>query len=107
MTAESRCDLPATAAAIVNRYLAAGFPADGMLTMQTLALAEECGEAVGAIRRFAGRARRTGTLLDVQHELADVVLTAYTVAGLLGIDLDQAIVDKAAIVLSRPAREPR
>ncbi len=101
------CNLPEAAAAIVARYVAAGFPRDGMLVMQTLTLAEESGEAVGAIRRYTGRARRTGTLEDVGHELADVVLTAHTVALLLGIDLDAAIAEKAAIVLSRPPREPR
>ncbi len=58
-------------------------------------------------RRYTGRARRTGSLEDVGHELADVVITAYTVAGLLDIDLDAAIADKARIVLSRPARDPR
>ncbi len=103
----SGCDLPETAAAIVDRYIAAGFPRDGMLTMQVLTLAEEAGEAVGAIRRYTGRARRTGTLEDVGHELADVVITAHTVALLIGVDLDAAVADKACIVLSRPAREPR
>jgi len=68
---------------------------------QVLAVAEEAGEFVGAYRRAAGLARRPGNPDQVRAELADVVITAYVAAVVLGIDLDHAITDKLAVVFTR------
>src|SRR4051794_41695487 len=46
---------------IVEHLHANGFPAEGGANRQVLALAEECGEFVGAYRRWSGQARRGGT----------------------------------------------
>ena len=71
-----------------------------------LALAEEAGEFTAAYRRWAGLARRTGTWHDVEAELADVVITAYVTAHVLGIDLDAASRAKTDVVFTRGWREP-
>jgi NTP pyrophosphatase (non-canonical NTP hydrolase) len=73
---------------------------------QVLALAEEAGEFTAAYRRWAGLARRTGPWHDVEAELADVVITAYVTAAVLGIDLDAAARAKTQIVFTRGWREP-
>lgn len=75
--------------------------------LQVIALAEECGEFIGAYRRWTGQARRTGPFADVRAELADVVITAYVVAVKLGVDLDAAVQDKAQTIFSRPWKDPR
>ncbi len=72
---------------------------------QVLALAEETGEFVGAFRRAEGMARRTGPWADVQAELADVVITAYVTAQVLGIDLDTAVTAKTGVIFTRGWRE--
>lgn len=73
--------------------------------MQLLCMAEECGEFVGAARRYLGLARRSGPLSDVAEELSDVVIVAYVNAELLGIDLDAEIQKKQAKITARPWRE--
>jgi NTP pyrophosphatase (non-canonical NTP hydrolase) len=98
--------LPALADTIHAACLHAGFPAATLPAQQVLCLAEETGEFVGAYRRWAGLARRTGTWHDVQAELADVVIGAYTAARALGIDLDAAVHAKARVILTRGWREP-
>jgi NTP pyrophosphatase (non-canonical NTP hydrolase) len=81
------------------------FPDNDLAIQQVLCLAEEAGEFVGAYRRWAGMARRTGPWGDVKAELADVVITAYVAANVLGIDLDAAWREKAAVVMSRGWRD--
>jgi NTP pyrophosphatase (non-canonical NTP hydrolase) len=93
-------DLPAAAVDIVN-HLRQHFPADQEKPRQVLALAEEVGEFVGAARRHLGMARRTGTFDDMAAELADVVITAYVTANVLGIDLDSEITAKLDVVFAR------
>jgi len=90
---------------IAEHLHANGFPAEGGANRQVLALAEECGEFVGAYRRWSGQARRSGTAEEMRAELADVIITAFVAAEELGIDLDQAVTDKANIVLTRGWRE--
>lgn len=97
-------DLPATAADVAAHLEAAGFT-ESVQLRQTLALAEEVGEFVGAVRRHAGMARRSGPFSDVEAELADVVLTAFVTAHTMGIDLRQALEDKLAVVYARGWRE--
>jgi len=74
-------------------------------TRQTLALAEEVGEFVGAVRRWSGLARRSGPFSDVEAELADVVITAFVSAVTLGVDLPKAIAAKLDVLFSRGWRE--
>lgn len=61
----------------------------------------EAGEFAEAYRRFTGHARRLGSYDDMCEELADVVISAATCASQLGIDLDEAVEQKFAIVMSR------
>lgn len=63
------------------------FPAETERERQVLALAEEAGEFVGAFRRAAGMARRTGRRDDVAAELADVAITTHVTAHVLGIEV--------------------
>jgi NTP pyrophosphatase (non-canonical NTP hydrolase) len=86
-------------------HLAMHFPAETLPHQQVLALAEEAGEFTAAYRRWAGLARRPGTWAEMTAELADVVITAYVTACVLGIDLDAAITAKVAVIWSRPWRE--
>lgn len=93
-------------AADISGHLAAHFPEDTAAVQQVLCLAEEAGEFTAAFRRWAGLARRPGTWADMVAELADVVITAYVTADVLGIDLDAAITAKAAVIMTRGWREP-
>ncbi len=72
---------------------------------QVIMLCSEAGEAAGAYARFAGMSRRSGPLSDVAAELADVVITAYLTAEVLGIDLDAAWQAKAEVILARGWKE--
>ncbi len=98
--------LPDLARTINTACLREDFPASTLQSQQVLCLAEETGEFVGAYRRWAGLARRTGPWGDVQAELADVLISAYTTANALGIDLDAAWRAKAHIILTRGWRQP-
>ena len=43
---------------------------------------------------------------EVEAELADVVITAYVTAAVLGIDLDAAARAKTAVIFTRGWRQP-
>lgn len=92
------------AAGVVAR-LRENFPGSDLAIQQVLCLAEEAGEFTGAYRRWAGMARRSGPWEDVKAELADVVITAYVTAQVLGIDLDAAWREKASTITSRGWRD--
>jgi NTP pyrophosphatase (non-canonical NTP hydrolase) len=96
-------DIPnlTTAARAVAAHLDQHFDPATAAVRQVLAVAEEAGEFVGAYRRAAGLARRPGPWTDVRAELADVVITAYVAATVLGIDLDTAISHKLAVIHTR------
>lgn len=96
--------LPTVAADVAARLDDAGFTEEPHLR-QTLALAEETGEFVGAVRRYYGMARRTGTFGDIEAELADVVLTAFVTAHVLGIDVERALAAKLGVIYTRGWRE--
>jgi len=96
----------AALAEVIAANLRRHFPAATQQHQQVLGLAEETGEFVGAYRRWAGLARRPGTWDEVTGELADVVITAYVTACVLGIDLDAAWRTKAPIILARGWRQP-
>ena len=101
----ARAPLPQTAARLADR-LREHFDPATLPVQQVLALAEEAGEFTAAYRRWAGLARRTGPWHDVEAELADVVITAYVTAHVLGIDLDAATRAKTEVVFTRGWREP-
>ena len=101
----ARSPLPAVAASLADR-LREHFDPATLPVQQVLALAEEAGEFTAAYRRWAGLARRTGPWHDVEAELADVVITAYVTAHVLGIDLDAATRAKTEVVFTRGWREP-
>lgn len=91
--------------ALLLANLAEAFPDADLEKMQVLCLAEEVGEFVGAYRRWAGLARRTGEFGDVQSELADVVIVANVVAQVLKIDLEAAVEEKLGKVFTRGWRD--
>lgn len=92
-------------AALAAYHLEQNFPAETLPFQQVLGLAEEAGEFVSAYRRFRGLARRAGSWAEVEAELADVAITAYVTASILGIDLDKAWRAKAQKILTRGWRE--
>jgi NTP pyrophosphatase (non-canonical NTP hydrolase) len=100
----SLAELPAVAAQIAGHLNDAGFAEQPHLR-QALALAEEAGEFVGAVRRHYGMARRTGSKADVEAELADVVITAFVTAHEMDINLESAINEKLAVIFNRGWRE--
>jgi len=75
--------------------------AGGTEQSQVYALGEETGEFVGAMRRWRGMARRTGTEQDAQAELADVILSAYGMADVMGWDIDRILNAKIEKILTR------
>lgn len=64
-------------------------------------LAEEVGELASAWRRWAGKARRTGTFEEMEAELADVLIVAASFAVRTGIDIDKAVSTKLETIYSR------
>lgn len=93
--------------ATCNERLREAFPGADLIHERTMKLAEESGEAVGAVLRYLNMTRRTGTLADVAEELADVVVCAATLAEAMGIDLERAVIDKSEKVMKRGWRDPR
>jgi NTP pyrophosphatase (non-canonical NTP hydrolase) len=75
------------------------------LDVQALCVAEEAGELVGAYRRWAGKARRTGALADLEDEVADVLIVTAVFAGRAGIDINAAVARKVAVIYRRGWRE--
>jgi NTP pyrophosphatase (non-canonical NTP hydrolase) len=100
----ARTDLSKLAEKVV-RNLVVHFDTDRLAIQQVLCLAEEAGEFVGAYRRWAGMARRSGPWEDVKAELADVAITAFVTAQVLGIDLDEAVREKTETIMSRGWRD--
>ncbi len=94
------------AAEVESNLISAGYDREPAIR-QGLALAEEAGEFVGALRRYKGLARRSGTFQDMAAELADVVITAFVAAVTLDINLPAEINQKMEIIFTRPWREPQ
>lgn len=84
---EDLTDLTALGAFLADK-LRDHFPRETEQQRQVLALAEEAGEFVGAYRRAAGMARRTGGWDQVRDELADVAITAHVTACVLDIRIE-------------------
>jgi NTP pyrophosphatase (non-canonical NTP hydrolase) len=79
--------------------------AGGTEQAQVMALAEEVGEFVGAMRRWKGLARRRGTEAEAKAELADVIISAYAMAEVMGWDVDEITQAKLDKILSRGWKE--
>lgn len=79
--------------------------AGGTEQAQIMALAEETGEFVGAMRRWRGMARRMGTEQEAQAELADVIISAYAMADVMGWDVEPIINAKLDKVMNRGWKE--
>jgi len=75
------------------------------LDMQALCVAEEAGELVGAYRRWAGKARRTGTRRELEDEIADVLIVTAVFAERAGIDPNEAIAAKLTAIYTRGWRQ--
>lgn len=89
-------------------HLDKNFSADEARMRQAVALGEEVGEALGAIRRYMGWARRNGDFSDVEQELADVVITAAVTMVVFDMsDPNKIIADKLQKILTRGWKEPR
>lgn len=71
------------------------------MDVQALCVAEEAGELVGAYRRWAGKARRTGTFRELEDEVADLLIVTAIFAVQVGVDLDAAVKAKLAVIHSR------
>jgi NTP pyrophosphatase (non-canonical NTP hydrolase) len=80
--------------------------AGGTEQSQLMALAEETGEFVGAMRRWKGLARRRGTEQEAKDELADVIISAYAMAEVMGWDVEQITSAKLEKILTRGWKEP-
>jgi len=74
---------------------------------QVLNVVGEAGEFAEAYRRYSGHARRTGDLDETSMELADVVISAYTAANIMGIDLDEYIKRKQEIIMTRGFKDKK
>lgn len=81
--------------------------AGGTEQAQIMALAEETGEFVGAMRRWRGMARRRGSEQEAQAELADVILSAYAMADIMGWNVDQLLEAKIDKIMTRGWKEPQ
>jgi NTP pyrophosphatase (non-canonical NTP hydrolase) len=79
----------------------AGYDARDAEARQMVCLAEEAGEALKAWRRAVGWARQGGPKDAVYVELADVVITAYVTAAVMGFDLDREIAEKLNVIYTR------
>jgi NTP pyrophosphatase (non-canonical NTP hydrolase) len=80
--------------------------AGGTEQSQIMGLAEEVGEFVGAVRRWRGMARRRGTEAEARSELADVIISAYAMADVMGWDVDEIVSAKLDKILTRGWKEP-
>lgn len=96
-------DLEEAAHIIMSRCRENG--AGGTEQAQIMGLAEEVGEFVGAMRRWRGLARRRGTEAQAQEELADVIISAYAMAEVMGWDANALVDIKLAKIFSRPWKE--
>lgn len=80
-----------------------------LLAQQVMCVVEEAGEFVGAYRRHAGMARRTGPWSEVEAELADVLMATHVTARLAapGPALPfEVLVDRLSVYAPPPPSRP-
>lgn len=75
------------------------------LDTRMLLVQEEAGELAGAYRRWSGRARRNGTLGEVEEEVADVLISTAAFAEMMGINIAAAVEGKLSVIYSRGWQE--
>lgn len=68
------------------------FPGADPQLQQAMCFVEELGEFQGEARRYLGLARREGNPRALAEELADVVITAYSVAEVFAVNIDETYV---------------
>lgn len=79
----------------------------GQLDVQALCVAEEAGELIGAHRRSTGKACCSGTLRELENEVADVLIETAVFAERDGIDIIAAVARKLAVIYSCSWRKVR
>lgn len=70
----------------IRRRVAEFFSEDDEQPRHVMCVAEKTGEFVQAWRRYYGWARRSGTLGEVSAEWADIIISAFIAADVIGID---------------------
>lgn len=100
-----RTDLAGNAAVMAECLRRNGFDPDHAVERNVIKLQEEAGEVAGAYLRATGQARRTGTPEELHEEVADVILTAFSLAHALGIDINAVITAKLHKIHTRGWRE--
>lgn len=67
------------------------FPGADPQLQQAMCFVEELGEFQGEARRYLGLARRVGNPRAMAEELADVVITAYSLADVFEVEIDESV----------------
>lgn len=98
-------ELPRHAAVIADHLRRNGFDPARAVERNVIKLAEEAGEVAGAYLRSTGQARRTGTTNELHEEVADVILTAFSLAQALGMDINAVLASKLHKLHTRGWRE--
>lgn len=91
----------------ITEALKRQFGSDGsdLKAQQVICVAEECGEFVGAARRYLGMARRGGLIDDLALELADVIIVALVTAEVFNIDIEYWVDQKIEKIMMRGYKE--
>ena len=79
----------------------------GQLDVQALCVAEEAGGLIGAYRRSTGKARCSGTLRELENEVADLLIETAVFAERDGIDIIAAVARMLAVIYSCNWRKVR
>lgn len=98
-------DLPRQAAIIAERLRNNGFDPTRAVERNVIKLGEEVGEVAGAYLRSNGQARRSGTTEEFYEEVADVILTAFSLAHVAGMDINAVLARKLDRIHTRGWRE--
>jgi NTP pyrophosphatase (non-canonical NTP hydrolase) len=75
-----------------------------ILDRQVFAFSEEAGEVAGAYRRLYHNARRPGTKQELQHEIADALITLHVLCVRMGLAPEVLMHDKLDIIEARGGR---
>jgi NTP pyrophosphatase (non-canonical NTP hydrolase) len=98
-------DLTGHAAVMAECLRRNGFDPGQAVQRNVVKLAEEAGEVAGAYLRCTGQARRRGTTTELHEEVADVILTAFSLAHALDMDINAVITAKLDKIHTRGWRE--
>lgn len=98
-------ELPAQAAVLAECLQRNGFDPTRAIERNVIKLGEEAGEVAGAYLRCTGQARRTGTTAELHEEVADVILTVFSLAHHLDMDLNAVLAAKLRTIHTRGYRD--